>query len=72
MQTEVRILRVDPFMSKKGNKCLWVHFAEENQLPCRMIVFEKSQVDNFPPAGSKVILYTDFDNQMVACLKFKV
>lgn len=71
MQAQVTVLRVDKFISKKGNPCLWVHFAEEGSLPARLLVYEKDQVEHFPPVGSKITLYNDFDNSMVAQLKFR-
>lgn len=71
METDVRVLRVDKFMSKKGNPCLWVHIAEKDQLPCRILIFSKEQVENPPLPGSTAKLYSDFDGSMVACLKLR-
>lgn len=71
MQTQVTVLRVDQFTSKKGNPCLWVHIAEPNALPFRILIYEKELVANPPAPNSKATLYTDFDSSMIGVLKLK-
>lgn len=71
MQTEVTVLRVDPFTSKKGSPCAWIFVVEGNGLPFRMLCFDKDQVARLPKPGSKAVLYNDIDLQMVGQLKLR-
>lgn len=69
MKTEVSIMKVRKFISKKGNPCLWVWYLEpQSVLAAKILIYDQNFVDNPPIVGSKANLYTDIDNQGIGTL----
>lgn len=69
MKTEVKITRVDKFVSKKGNPCAFVWYSEDNSFSARLLIFTPEQVNNLPSVGSKAVLYSDMDSNLFGALK---
>lgn len=69
MKSEVSIMKVSKFVSKKGNPCLWVWYLEpQSVLAAKILIFDQELVKNPPAVGSKANLFTDIDNQGVGTL----
>lgn len=69
MKSEVSIMKVNKFISKKGNPCLWVWYLEpQSVLAAKILIYDQNLVANPPVVGSKGHLFTDIDNQGVGTL----
>lgn len=69
METAVKVVRVDTFTSKKGNPCAFVFVSENNDVPFRVLVYDKDLLSRIPPKGATVKLRNSVDSNMFGTLE---
>lgn len=69
MEAAVKVVRVDKFTSKKGNPCAFVFVSENNDVPFRVLVYDKDLVSRLPEVGKIVKLRNGVDSNMFGTLE---
>lgn len=69
MEAAVKVVRVDKFTSKKGNPCAFVFVSENNDIPFRILVYDKDLMSRLPAPGATVKLRNSVDNNLFGTLE---
>lgn len=68
MITEVTVVGINKFISKKGNPCAFIFVSENNGIPFRVLVYDKDQLSKPVAVGDVIELSTSVDNNMFGTL----
>ena len=69
MEAPVKVVRVDKFTSKRGNPCAFVFVSENNDIPFKILVYDKDLISRLPAPGSTVKLRNSVDNNLFGTLE---
>lgn len=69
MKSDVTVVGINKFISKKGNPCAFIFVSENNGIPFRVLVFDKDQLNKPVAVGDVIELSTSMDNNMFGTLK---
>lgn len=68
MKTEVTVVGINKFISKKGNPCAFIFVSENSGIPFRVLVFDRDQLSKPVAVGDVIELSTSVDNNMFGTL----
>lgn len=71
MEAAVKVVRVDKFTSKKGNPCAFVFVSENNDVPFRILVYDKDLMSRLPAPGATVKLVSSVNSDLFGTLELR-
>lgn len=71
MEAAVKVVRIDKFTSKKGNPCAFVFVSENNDIPFRVLVYDKDLMSRLPAPGATVKLVSSVNSDLFGTLELR-
>lgn len=71
MEAAVKVVRVDKFTSKKGNPCAFVFVSENNDIPFRILVYDKDLMSRLPAPGQTIKLVNSVNSDLFGTLELR-